>query len=107
MELNRFEKANVKRVFNSTKSLRTRRAKVVKIITEKAKEVEAIDNEIKEWEQPVINKYGKTSEELLMEMDAPITEEVEANTEIETVYEEDVIPSQPAVAPMENTPWGE
>lgn len=83
MELNRFEKANVKRVFNSTKGLRTRRARIMKVIEDKVKEVELIDNEIKDWEQPVISKYGKTSEELLKDMDAPVTEVVEVSDEEE------------------------
>ena len=37
MELNRFEKANVKRIFNATKSLRAKKTRVVRVINAKMK----------------------------------------------------------------------
>lgn len=91
MELNRFEKANVKRIFNATKSLRAKKARVVRVINTKMKEVEQLDNEIIGWEQPVISKYGKTSEEILKDMDAPVVEVVEAadDEEIVPIVEEE------------------
>lgn len=96
MELNRFEKANVKRIFNTTKTLRNKKVRIITAIEAKNKELEAVESEIKEWEAPIITKYGKTSEEILKAMGEPVVEVVEAKEE--EVYNEEVTPIEAETA---------
>ena len=113
-ELSRFELAIVKRTAQNTKSLRTRRDKLVKKIGEAQEELDAVNEAIEGFEAPVRTMTGGfTSEEVLAGVMA-VAEATEAAPEGE-VSEEAVgeveVPASEAVALAEEAapanPFGE
>lgn len=112
-ELSRFEMATVKRIAKSTKTLRTKRDKLMAVIAKSQEELDAINVAIDRFEAPVKDMTGGfTSEEVLngvMEVveateDTPTGEvdDTEATTDVE-VSAEDAVEIDPNVqSPLES-----
>lgn len=74
MEFSRYELAAIKRTAQNVKMLRNKLAKVTEKYYQIASEKEGLEEEIKNWETPILKKYGFTSEEILSgEADRVIT----------------------------------
>lgn len=65
MELSRYELAAVKRTAQNVKMLRNKLAKVTEKYNKIASEKAGLEEEIENWETPILKKYGFTSEEIL------------------------------------------
>lgn len=65
MELSRYELAAVKRTAQNVKMLRNKLAKVTEKYNQIASEKAGLEEEIENWETPILKKYGFTSEEIL------------------------------------------
>lgn len=65
MELSRYELAAVKRTAQNVKMLRNKLAKVTEKYNKIAGEKAGLEEEIENWETPILKKYGFTSEEIL------------------------------------------
>lgn len=103
MELNRFELASIKRTAQNVKMLRRKLEKVTEKCNQVYAEKAALEDEIANWEIPILKKYGFSSEQILsgeadqmieaakqdepQTIEAPIVEETEVPTET-TVEEE-------------------
>ena len=103
MELNRFELASIKRTAQNVKMLRRKLEKVTEKYNQICTEKAALEEEIENWETPILKKYGFSSEQILsgeadqmieeakqnepQTIEAPAAEETEVPTET-TVEEE-------------------
>ena len=120
-ELTRFEMAIVKRTAQNTKTLRTKRDKLVAKIEAAQAELEKINDVIEGFEKPVKDMTGGfTSEEVLngaMDVAAATSETPEgevdetANVDMKEVPAEEAVDIDPNVkSPLEGevgeTPWG-
>ena len=65
MNLNRYEIASIKRTAQNVKMLRNKLAKVTEKYNKIASEKTGLEEEIENWETPILKKYGFTSEEIL------------------------------------------
>lgn len=65
MELSRFELAAVKRTAQNVKMLRNKLTKVTEKYNQIASEKAGLEEEIENWETPILKKYGFTSEQIL------------------------------------------
>ena len=65
MELSRYELAAVKRTAQNVKMLRNKLAKVTEKYNKITAEKAGLEEEIENWETPILKKYGFTSEEIL------------------------------------------
>lgn len=82
-ELTKFELAAVKRTAANVKIFRTKKAKYEAKKDDFQKEIDALNQLIDAWEAPVIAMTGKTSEEILSQLnsEAPAAEETPETTE--------------------------
>lgn len=106
-ELSRFELAIVKRTAQNTKSLRTKRDKLVEKIEKAQEELGVINEAIESFEAPIKTMTGGfTSEEVLAGIMA-VAEATEAAPEgevLEEVVGEVEVPASEAVALAEEAP---
>lgn len=65
MELNRYELASIKRTAQNVKMLRNKLAKVTEKYEKIASEKADLEEEIANWETPILKKYGFSSEQIL------------------------------------------
>lgn len=65
MEFSRYELAAIKRTAQNVKMLRNKLAKVTEKYNKIASEKAGLEEEIENWETPILKKYGFTSEEIL------------------------------------------
>lgn len=80
MEISRFEKAAIKRTAQNTKAFRVKRDKLQQKAEQIIGEIETLQGQIDAFDAPFLQKYGKSCEQLLAEMNAeenPVEEEVE------------------------------
>ena len=115
-ELSRFELAIVKRTAQNTKTLRTKRDKLVAKIEEAQNELEKVVNAIEGFEAPIRELTGGfSSEEVLngtMEVAAATAETPEGEVDETATTEEKEVPAEEAVtidpnveSPLEEGPW--
>ena len=117
-ELSRFELAIVKRTAQNTKTLRTKRDKLIAKIEESQAELEKVVSAIEGFEAPIRELTGGfSSEEVLngtMEVAAATEEAPEGEVDETATTEEKEVPAEEAVtidpnvqSPLEGeTPWG-
>lgn len=117
-ELSRFELAIVKRTAQNTKTLRTKRDKLIAKIEESQAELEKTVSAIEGFEAPIRELTGGfSSEEVLngtMEVAAATEEAPEGEVDETATTEEKEVPAEEAVtidpnvqSPLEGeTPWG-
>lgn len=65
MEFSRYELAAIKRTAQNVKMLRNKLVKVTEKYNQIASEKAGLEEEIENWETPILKKYGLTSEEIL------------------------------------------
>lgn len=88
-QLNRMEMAIVKRTAKNTQSLRTKRDKIAKLLSEKQQEFQTIVDTIEKFEAPIREMTGGySSEEVLNNSFEKVSEENEDS--VEKVSEQEV-----------------
>lgn len=76
-EFTRFEMAVIKRTAQNTKSLRTKRDKILDKMTKLDEELKSINAQIEMFETPIKEiTGGRTSEEILNGVECPTTESI-------------------------------
>lgn len=90
-QLNRMEMAIVKRTAKNTQSLRTKRDKIAKLLSEKQQEFQTIVDTIEKFEAPIREMTGGySSEEVLNNSFEKVSEEEENSVEKVSEQEENV-----------------
>ena len=90
-QLNRMEMAIVKRTAKNTQSLRTKRDKIAKLLSEKQQEFQTIVDTIEKFEAPIREMTGGySSEEVLNNSLEKVSEEEENSVERVSEQEENV-----------------
>ena len=90
-QLNRMEMAIVKRTAKNTQSLRTKRDKIAKLLSEKQQEFQTIVDTIEKFEAPIREMTGGySSEEVLNNSFEKVSEEGENSVEKVSEQEENV-----------------
>ena len=87
-ELTKFELAAVKRTAANVKIFRTKKAKYETEKEEYQKEIDALNQLIDAWEAPVIAMTGKTSEEILSQLNSETPVETSATEETSETTEQ-------------------
>lgn len=111
MELNRFDLASIKRTAQNVKMLRRKLEKVTEKHNQICTEKSALEEEIANWETPILKKYGYSSEQILSgEADRMIAEagkpEVMAEPQpYEAPAQEEWIPEPAAPAVSDDMPF--
>lgn len=90
-QLNRMEMAIVKRTAKNTQSLRTKRDKIAKLLSEKQQEFQTIVDTIEKFEAPIREMTGGySSEEVLNNSFEKVSEESEDSVEKVSEQEENI-----------------
>lgn len=108
MELSRYEVAAIKRTAQNVKMLRNKLAKVTEKYEKIASEKAGLEEEIANWETPILKKYGFSSEQILSgEADKLLAMAEEPQTD-GTAIDTDSIPEKPetdTIASVEEDPF--